>query len=153
MKVTYDNRYGDTITFEQINKTEIRMSGYGSYYRVSYGNDYTYAYIEYVQDCNALEEPDNMLLHDDGTKLRMLTLEEFTDQFIETNGFYDKKSAFYKYASLIESDMSSVTMIDPSGGPYIAVGGNVGRYFDDGVQRIISSIKIDSSQATLQIEA
>lgn len=32
------------------------------------------------------------------------------------------------------------TFIDPSGGPYIEIGTNIGRYFNDGIERKVKSI-------------
>mgnify|MGYP003334917059 FL=1 len=41
--------------------------------------------------------------------------------------------------------------IDPSGGPYIKVGMDVGRYFDDNIERRIKSIKVIEGKIILSI--
>ena len=35
----------------------------------------------------------------------------------------------------------TIDFVDPSGGPFIQVGTDLGRYFDDGVKRVVKSIE------------
>ena len=41
-------------------------------------------------------------------------------------------------------DEKKIIMVDPSGGPYITLGSDLGLYFGDRKKRIIESIKIDN---------
>jgi hypothetical protein len=41
--------------------------------------------------------------------------------------------------------------IDPSGGPYIQIGTDIGRYFDDGKERRVKSIKVIEGKAIFTI--
>ena len=85
-KVTYNNRYGDNVIFEQIDN-EVHMSGFN---------------IEWIRTgC-------------------------------------DKEN--------------NITMVDPSGGPYLTVGTNLGLYFNDKQNRIIESIKIKENKIIFKIK-
>lgn len=77
-RVTYHNRYGDNIVFEETGPTTVTMSGF-EHYRM--GEDF----------------------------------------------------------------------IDPSGGPYIQIGTDVGRYFDDGKERRVKAINIIEGKAVFSI--
>jgi len=35
----------------------------------------------------------------------------------------------------------TINFVDPSGGPYLGVGMDIGRYFEDGVKRVIKSVE------------
>ena len=86
MKVTYINRYGDNIVFEQIAENQISISGYDSHFRVGYD----------------------------------------------------------------ESNPKTYTMFDPSGGPYLALGMDVGRYFDGKIgKQIIERIDFQKDSVLL----
>ena len=151
MTAEYINRYGDTIHFEELDKTKILMSGYDDHYRVSYDYDYSSAYEHYVNECNAMEEPDMCLLYEDvaQSKLRNLTYQEFAHTVRDV--LYNQASVFYKYTGFIEVDKNRLFMFDPSGGPYIQLGTDVGLYFDDGKIRIVDEIAIHGTYAILTI--
>jgi hypothetical protein len=85
-KVSYNNRYGDNIIFEQIDN-EIHMSGFN---------------MEWIRV-----------------------------------GYDDEKN---------------ITMVDPSGGPYLAISMNLGLYFNDKQNRIIESIEIKENKIIFKIK-
>ncbi len=45
-----------------------------------------------------------------------------------------------------DEDPEVITMVDPSGGPYIEVGSDLQSFFRDGKKRIIDKIKMDKEQ-------
>ena len=45
------------------------------------------------------------------------------------------------YRTGYNEDGKSIMFIDPSGGPFIQIGTDLGRYFDDGVKRVVKSIE------------
>lgn len=51
------------------------------------------------------------------------------------------------------SDTSTYNMIDPAGGPYIAVGMNLGHYFEIKENMIIESIDVKSDYALFRLES
>lgn len=84
----YNNRYGDTIVFSEINENEIHMSGFN---------------MEWMR-CGR-------------------------------NG----------------DNTSNIIMIDPSGGPYLVIGSNLKRYFEDDKDRFIKLITIDIDKIIFKI--
>ena len=147
MKTTYNNRYGDNIVFTEVNKTTVEMTGYNSeWIRYGYPNDYSEAYEMYKLRCNNLEEVDYNYLVDDPENncTRIMTYPEFVHCMEEKIHAKDEHpfKALWKF---VVSDMNHIDMVDPSGGPYITVGMNVGRYFDDNITRQVQEIKFGSN--------
>jgi len=136
MKATYTNRYGDTIIFTETNKTTIEVTGYDpKYFRCGYDNDYSEAYEIY---CLAnTNNPDK------------LGYQEFVYEL--ENVFHESSEPLHVYVKYVVPDFSFYSMFDPSGGPYIEVGTNVGRYFDDYKTRIVESIDIKSDRVILTV--
>lgn len=137
MKTTYYNRYGDNIIFEELNNTTVEMSGYNpEWLRVGFANDYTDAYELYLNQCRFLEEPDFDYLVEDvkNHECRPMSYQEFIYE-VENNKQY------LHYSKLVKADHNVYRMVDPSGGPYIAVGMNLGHYFNDKVVREVTEIK------------
>jgi len=152
MKATYLNRYGDNVLFEEF-ENEVHMSGFNlEWMRYGWENVYTEAYNKYVEDVSKLEEPDTNLLIDDPDQngLRKCTLEEFKEFVHEW--YEDRVNPLSKYRSLIVSDHNDINMVDPSGGPYITKGTNIGRYFSDKKDRIVKSIKIEPDKVIFKIK-
>jgi len=132
MKATYQNRYGDNIIFEKLDNKTIKMSGYKpEWVRCGYPNVYDDAYAAYCKD---IEEP--------------MSLEQFKDKIHNS-----KFELLKKYQSLVYSDTSTYNMVDPSGGPYVAVGGNLKYYFEAKKDMIIESIDVKSDYALLGLES
>jgi predicted metal-binding protein len=138
----YQNRYGDIITFVEAEKDKVEMSGYNpEWIRLAWPNDYSDAYGIYLNQCRLLEDPDCDYLVDDPAthECRPMSYQEFTHE-VENNENYRH---YLKHA---KSDKTRYSMVDPSGGPYIALGTNIGRYFDDGVKRIVEEIQFDQDK-------
>ena len=119
----YHNRYRDEITFEHIDD-EVIMTG-GNWFRYGLSNDYSKAYHQYVMDGGAAE------------------MEEFEKLVHE----YDDEAKSYtelakKYQSLVFSS-DKISMVDPSGGPYISLGNNLKEFWPKGEYQdlIVESIK------------
>lgn len=101
----YINRYGDEITFTQINDKEIIMSG-GKYIRFGTSNDYMPAYTTYLREVDS-----------------KISLEEFINMLY----VYDETTYKYKYPDLdkyrtMVKPTNDINMVDPSGGPYLTAG-------------------------------
>jgi hypothetical protein len=119
----YHNRYRDEITFEHIDD-EVIMKG-GNWFRFGLENDYSKAYHQYVMDGGAAEmEEFNKLVHE-----------------------YDKELLQYTelaktYQPLVFSS-DEISMVDPSGGPYISLGNNLKEFWPKGKYQdlIVESIK------------
>lgn len=147
MKTTYTNRYGDNIVFEQTEPNKIEMSGYDPHIRVGYENNYTEAYEVYRDFCMTLDEPDMDFLVDDANanKVRPFTFKEFVDDIQEA--YSTKTHPLYHFLQHVKSDRDCINMVDPSGGPYITLGMNIGRYFDNeiGIQ-IVEKIEFGNNK-------
>lgn len=94
---TYTNRHGDTFTFTFTPNGDVVMEGDFTFCRVGFKNDYTRAYQTYVNDAN---DP--------------ITLSRFKE-VVHGDGFPPK------YRLLVESTQE-LNMVDPSGGPFLALG-------------------------------
>jgi hypothetical protein len=130
---TYYNRYGDEIIFEHIDDKVI-MQG-GSWFRWGLLNDYSVAYEAYIND--------------GGTE----SLEVFEKLVHE----YDDKAKSYtalskKYQSKVFSS-NKISMVDPSGGPYIALGHNLKEFWITEYQDlIVESIILSNDKITFKIK-
>lgn len=105
-KVIYKNRYNDEIVFIQ-KKDKITMSG-GSYLRWAYENDYDITYQTY---CNFIGEHKGI----------PISKEDFKEG-VHTEG--NVLNTTFNY--MIKSS-TDIHMIDPSGGPYLAIGTDMSR--------------------------
>jgi len=148
MKATYVNRYGDEIIFEQTEPNKIEMSGYQSQWiRGGWENDYSEAYEVYRDFCATLEEPDYDFLVEDPIQncVREMTLQEFETAILQA--FHVKEHPLYDFTQYVESDKTRYNMVDPSGGPYISVGMNIGRYFDGKIgKQIVEKIEFGNNK-------
>jgi hypothetical protein len=106
-KKTYKNRYGDIFTFILQDDDNVLWEGNFKYCRIGMPNDYTKAYKEYIDDnCNSDH---------------CMSLKQFKEEVHR----YDDESHQYvydKYVRMVESLTDKISMVDPSGGPYISVG-------------------------------
>lgn len=107
MKNTYKNRYNDIFTFTLQEDGNVMWEGNFKYCRFGMPNDYTKAYKQYIDDNLHLDI--------------LLTREQFEE---EVHRWDDEKNRYVydKYVRMVESLKDKISMIDPSGGPYIAVG-------------------------------
>jgi hypothetical protein len=107
MKNTYKNRYGDIFTFTLQEDGNVLWDGNFKYCRFGMPNDYTKAYNQYVNDNKHVQS--------------LMSFNQFKDVVHE----YDDETHQYiydKYNRMVESIKDKISMIDPSGGPYISVG-------------------------------
>jgi len=107
MKNTYKNRYGDIFTFTLQDDNNVLWDGNFKYCRFGMPNDYTKAYNQYVNDNKHVQS--------------LMSFNQFKDVVHE----YDDETHQYiydKYVRMVESIKDKISMIDPSGGPYISVG-------------------------------
>ena len=138
-KVTYKNRYGDNIVFEQVSSKKVKMSGYSGHYRVSWPNNYEISYFTYLEDQQGVvDDP--------------LYPEEFVEKLYCKDWHDPKQNSLYKYLKLVTSDRDRIDMFDPSGGPYITIGSDLGLYWRDGISRIIEKIELKKSYTELTIK-
>lgn len=106
-KQTYKNRYGDIFTFELQEDGNILWKGNFKYCRFGMLNDYDKAWSQYTLDNYHLQD--------------LLTREQFEE---EVHRYDDETSQYVydKYVRMVESIPDKISMIDPSGGPYVAIG-------------------------------
>jgi hypothetical protein len=119
------NRYGDNYNFTKDSDGNILWTGKFEYVRRGYPNDYTKAYEAF---------------HNDFPETEMLSFEDFKNQVHE----YDDEKKDYilgrKYVQLVESVMDKIDFIDPSGGPFIGLGANMGRFSETFEDMIVEDI-------------
>ncbi len=100
----YINRYKDEYTFTQDAEGNILWEGDFKWCRFGMPNDYARAYAEYLRDGGDIE------------------LEEFKS---EVHKYDDVKREYIlgdKYVRMVDSITNKISMVDPSGGPYISTG-------------------------------
>jgi len=122
-KVEYTNRYNDVFTFSKTDDGDILFEGEFKWMRCSWPNVYDDAYNAYCADVDTDER---------------MTLGEFKEAVHE----YDKETfestpLSKKYRGLVYSDQSIIDMIDPSGGPYMHAGYDMGM-FDESFKGMIA---------------
>ncbi len=113
MKTTYKNRYGDIFTFELQEDGNILWKGNFKYCRFGMPNDYTRAYNQYVRDYKHSKS----LMSFNQFKTAVHEYDDETHQYI-----YDK------YIRMVDSLNDKISMIDPSGGPYISKAMHMGTF-------------------------
>jgi hypothetical protein len=119
----YFNRYKDKITFEHIDD-EVIMTG-GNWFRYGLSNDYSKAYYQYVMD---------------GGHEKIEVFEKLVHEYDQELLEYTELAK--KYQPLVFST-NDISMVDPSGGPYISVGDNLNGFWPKGEYQdlIVESIK------------
>ena len=104
---SYKNRYGDVYTFTKDENHNILWEGEFKYCRFGMPNDYTRAYTAYIEDRKDVDND------------KVLSLEEFkTDVHVYQDGAH----LYPDYVRMVDSLKNEISMIDPSGGPYISRG-------------------------------
>lgn len=132
MKKEYINRYGDHIYFNEVDEHTVEMTGYyNPHMRVAYMRDYSEAYEVY---CLGKEQP--------------MSFVDFVGTF--ENGEFPKEQ-YMQYSKFIKPDTSCVQMVDPSGGPYISLGFDIGRYLEDGKERRVKAITIEEKKVVFNV--
>ena len=126
--IKYKNRYNDVFTFTETKDGNILWEGNFEYCRFGSPNVYTNAYKAYLTD----EPP-----HD-----HLLTLSEFKKAIHKYNKeTYESSELSKKYSHLIYSDIKTINMVDPSGGPCLSEGYNLSYLSDKFKDKIIQSFE------------
>jgi hypothetical protein len=130
-KVKYTNRYRDVFTFSKTEDGNILFEGEFKWMRCSYPNVYDDAYQTYCTDVDTDER---------------MTMGEFKKAvhkavYDEEGKYKHMSETSQKYASLVYSDKSKIDMIDPSGGPYMHAGYDMGMFSKDFKGMIIEEFK------------
>lgn len=118
--IKYQNRYKDEYTFTLDSEGNILWEGPFRWMRSGWFNVYDKAYEAYCKDTNT-----PIPLEDFKRKIHSFDYDSLEYSYLHT-----------KYAHLIYSDTKSISMIDPSGGPYISVGMNM-EYIDESFKDMI----------------
>jgi len=113
-KIEYINRYNDKFTFSKTEDGNILFEGEFKWMRCGWPNVYTEAYEAYCDDTDTDER---------------MTMGEFKNAVHE----YDKETFqstpfSKKYQGLVYSNTNKIDMIDPSGGPYLHSGYDMGMF-------------------------
>ena len=130
-KIKYTNRYNDVFTFSKTEDGNILFEGEFKWMRCSWPNVYTEAYNAYCADVDTDER---------------MTPGEFKEAVhkaeYDEDGKYVKMSDIsLKYAKLVYSNKNVIDMIDPSGGPYMHSGHDMGMIDESFKGMIIEEFK------------
>jgi hypothetical protein len=109
--MTYINRYGDAHHFDTMPNGNIKWTGNFEWHRCSWPNVYDKAYAQYVADGGTESE---------------LVFKTLVHEWDNEAVSYTELAK--KYMHLVYSDTESIDMVDPSGGPYIATGMDMGQF-------------------------
>ena len=150
MKHTYYNRHRDAIEFELRDENTITMTG-GKWMRYGWPNKYDVAYAHYLKKVDALTEPDYDLLVEDieANCLRPYTESEFEKAMQGNLHDYEERKAIPALKELwkhVYSDRSTYDMVDPSGGPYLCTGMDLGELIGFPQSFVIERISIQDEQ-------
>ena len=115
-KVKYTNRYNDVFTFSKTEDGNILFEGQFKWMRCGWPNVYDDAYKTYCADTDTDEQ---------------MTLDEFKKAvhepvYDEDGKYLHMSETSQKYAKLVYSNTKAIDMIDPSGGPYMHSGHDMG---------------------------
>jgi hypothetical protein len=100
------------------------MSGKGltEFMRYGWPNVYTKAYEKYIESARVDEDS------------------------------FESNALLKMFGKYIYSDRETIDMVDPSGGPYLAIGNNLKHFFGDKIDRIIDKIKIGEDKITFKLK-
>ena len=110
MKKEYINRYGDKYTFTRTEDGNILWEGSFEWCRTGYPNVYEKAYESYCSDTN----------EDERISILEFEKEMHSAKYAEGGSYIGPNELWNRYGSLVHSDVSRISMVDPSGGPYIS---------------------------------
>jgi len=117
--VKYTNRYDDVHTFTKVDETKILWQGNFAHSRFSWPNVYKEAYEQYRKDGGDM--------HIEDFKKEVHRYDDVTFEWSEISK---------KYQSLVYSDTKTISMVDPSGGPYVTAGMDM-KYFGEELKGLI----------------
>ncbi len=126
----YTNRYGDKFTFTETEDGNMLWEGNFEWCRFAWPNVYDKAYEAYCADTETDER---------------MTIGEFEKAVHEYNKeTYEYSALSKKYTELVYSDTEKISMVDPSGGPYITTGMLANMFIPKMKGTIISFERIES---------
>jgi hypothetical protein len=106
-QTTYSNRYGDKYTFTLLDDGNIQWDGEFRHCRMAWPNDYSKAYTAYLNFGGEMN------------------LKEFKEEVHRS--IYDENDRYVGpcdiarvYGPLVKSKPDVISMVDPSGGPYLS---------------------------------
>lgn len=120
--VEYKNRYGDVFTFTKQEDGSVLWEGSFKHYRVGSSNDYKLAYQNYCKDSSDMG-------------ITPMHIEEFKEEVNKST--YDDNdrhvgpgSIGKQYRNLVKLN-PWISMVDPSGGPYLNEHMDLGEFLSD----------------------
>jgi hypothetical protein len=120
--VEYKNRYGDVYTFTKQEDGSVLWEGSFKHCRIGSSNDYKLAYETYCHDTGKVGDSP-------------MHIEDFKEAIHEA--VYDENDRYVgpsvignKYQSMVKSN-PWISMVDPSGGPYLNEHMDLGNFFSD----------------------
>ena len=120
--VEYKNRYGDVFTFTKQEDGSVLWEGSFKRCRFGSSNDYKLAYQNYCKDSS-------------GMGITPMHIEDFKEAIHEA--VYDENDRYVgpsvigkQYQKMVKSN-PWISMVDPSGGPYLSEHTNLGEFFSD----------------------
>ena len=117
-KIEYKNRYGDVFTFSKTEDGNILMEGNFEFMRIGYPNIYADAYGKYIDNTSPSERfPFNEFVE-----------EIHREVYNENDEYIGRTEIGEKYGEFVYSDIDTIDMIDPSGGPYLTEGMDMGSF-------------------------
>jgi hypothetical protein len=126
-KIKYSNRYNDVFTFSKTEDGNILFEGEFKWMRCSWPNVYDRAYDAYCADVDTDER---------------MTLGEFKTAVHEYDKETFRSTPFAKkYQGLVYSNKDVIDMIDPSGGPYMHSGYDMGMFDESFKGMIVEEFK------------
>ena len=127
----YTNRYGDVFTFTKQEDGNVLWEGNFKHCRFGWPNVYKRAYQQYCKDVGSKGEHP---MHIESFK------QEVHEMEYDSNGNYVGPGPICaQYGHLVYSDTKTIDMVDPSGGPYISSGMDMGMFEDEFKGRIVRS--------------
>jgi hypothetical protein len=138
-KIKYTNRYNDVFTFSKTEDGNILFEGEFKWMRCGWPNVYTEAYNAYCADVDTDER---------------MTLGEFKEAVHEYHPETFKSTPLAKkYQGLVYSDTTKINMIDPSGGPYMHSGHDMGMFDDSFKGMVVDYFESDSKGYLIKIKS
>ena len=110
----YTNRYNDVYTFTKQEDGSVLWEGDFKYCRIGWPNVYKEAYQQYRKDGGDM--------HIEQFKVEVHNYDRET---------YKPSEIAEKYRSLVYSDMNTIDMVDPSGGPYMTSHMDLGSFLGE----------------------
>ena len=129
--IKYKNRYGDVFTFTETEDGNVLWEGNFEYHRFGYPNVYGDAYCAYIEDNSPYGVMEFEAFKEAVHKY------QYGDDF--SSGKYTMEDR--KYDKLVYSDRETIDMVDPSGGPYLSAGYDLGHLSDEFQGKVIQSFE------------